>query len=63
MIPRGSMRGTKKVLGIALAIMALGFTFQIQQIQDLVMNYPIISIGILYASAYLLFISGRRQWQ
>jgi len=61
MIPRGSMRGTKKFLGIALAIMAVGFTFNIQQIQDLVMNYPIISIGILYASAYFLFISGRRQ--
>ena len=59
MIARGSMQTPKKILGILLGIMALGFTFNIQQIQDLVMNYPIVSIGILYASAHFLFISGR----
>ena len=51
---------TKKILGASLAIMAIGFAFDITAIKDAIMDYSIVSIGILSASAYLLFVSGRR---
>lgn len=62
MIQKGTMRGFKKVLGILLLVMAGGFLFNIQQIQDLIMNYAIVSIGILIISGYFLLKSGAQLW-
>lgn len=56
-----TMQPLKKVLGIALLLMGAGFIFNIEQIKELVMNYSVISIGVLIASGYLLWVSGRRQ--
>lgn len=61
MIKPGTMINVKKGLGLILLIMGAGFAFDIQQIQNLVMEYPIISIGSILASAYFLLISGRRR--
>lgn len=56
-----TMQPLKKVLGIALLLMGTGFIFNIEQIKELVMNYSVISIGVLIVSGYLLWVSGRRQ--
>ena len=57
---KGSMLEVKKILGFALLLIAIGFIFNIQEIQDIIMNQPIISMGVLIASAYFLIISGRQ---
>ena len=61
MINQGNMINVKRFLGSALAVMSFGFAFNIPQIQNLVMGYPIISILILAFSSFFLIKSGARK--
>lgn len=55
---KGLMINIKKVLGAVLLLMGAGFIFNIEIIKDYIMNYPIISYGVLIASGYFLIKSG-----
>ena len=57
---KGTMQPLKKALGISLLLMSAGFVFNIESIKEIIMNYPIISIGILITSGYFLVIGGRQ---
>jgi len=58
---QGSMIWVKKILGILLLLIGIGFMFNISEIQDLIMKYSLVSIGSLFLSAYFLLISGRQR--
>jgi len=58
MINKGTMRNVKKGLGIVLFLIASGFIFNIQQIQNIIMEYPWISYLVLGLSGYFLIKSG-----
>lgn len=60
MLPKGSMIRIKQGLGIALGIMAFGFVFNVYKIKDIVMKYPILSVGVLIASSVFLIRSGKQ---
>lgn len=60
MLPRGSMRPLKQILGIVLLAAGLGLMFMPQQTADLLCSQKIL-FGILVAIAgYFHLISGRR---
>ena len=62
MLKKGTMINVKKGLGVLLGLMAVGFAFNVELIKNAVMDYSIVSIGILAASSYLLIIAGRQIW-
>ena len=61
MLQKGSMIQVKKVLGALLLVMGVGFALSVEMIKNVVMNYPVISIGVLLGSGYFLVISGRQR--
>lgn len=60
MIKKGTARPFKKIIGILLLVMAAGFALDITAVKEIVMNYAIVSIGILAFAGYFLAISGRQ---
>ena len=60
MFERGQMRGTKKIMGLVIGIIGIGFLFNIGQINTIVLENLKVTGILLLVISYFMVISGRQ---